>query len=50
MRQLYKGPFSKILLAWSVVSAFGGELWDEYLGGVVSGWSILSPYFPTLSL
>ena len=27
-RQLYQGSFSKILLAYAIVSAFGGWLWD----------------------
>jgi hypothetical protein len=27
-RQLYQGPFSKILLAYAIVSGFGGWLWD----------------------
>jgi hypothetical protein len=40
--QLYQGPFSKILLAYAIKSAFGGWLWDGPLGGAVSGWSILS--------
>jgi hypothetical protein len=27
-RQLYQGPSSKILLAYAIVSGFGGILWD----------------------
>jgi hypothetical protein len=41
-RQLYQGPFSKILLVYAMVSAFGGWLWDGSLGIAVSRWSILS--------
>jgi hypothetical protein len=44
------GPFSKILLEYALVSAFGGWLWDGPSGGAVSGWSILSSYLQTLSL
>jgi hypothetical protein len=29
-RQLYQGPFSKILLAYAMVSGFGDGLWDGY--------------------
>ena len=49
-RQLYQGPFSKILLAYAIVSAFGGWLWDGPLGGAGSGWSILSSQLQTFSL
>ena len=37
-RQLYQGPFSKILLSYAVVSGFGGCLWDGSPDGAVSGW------------
>ena len=36
-RQLYQGPFSKILLAYVIVSGSGGWLWDGYPGGALSG-------------
>ena len=50
MRQLCQGPFSKILLAYAIVSAFDGWLWDGSLGGAVSGWSLLLSQFQTLFL
>jgi hypothetical protein len=40
-RQLCQGPITKILLAYVIVSAFGGCLWDGTLSGTVSGWSFL---------
>jgi hypothetical protein len=39
-RQLYQAPVSKPLLASTIVSEFGGCLWDGSPGGAVSGWSI----------
>jgi hypothetical protein len=41
-KQLYQGPFSKILLVYEKVSGFSGWLWDGSLGVVVSGRAILS--------
>jgi hypothetical protein len=49
-RQLYQGPFSKILLAYTIVPAFGDWLWDGSSGGAVSGWVILSSQHQILSL
>jgi hypothetical protein len=40
-RQLYQAPVSKILLATTIVSGFGGCLWDGSPSGAVSGWSFL---------
>ena len=40
-RQLYQAPVSKLLLASTIVSGFGGFLWGESPGGAVSGWSFL---------
>jgi hypothetical protein len=48
-KQLYQGPFSKIFLAYAIVSAFGGSLWDGPPGGAVSGWPILSSQLQTVS-
>jgi hypothetical protein len=37
-RQLYQGPVSKILLAYAIVSAFGGLLWmDSQVGQSLDG-------------
>jgi hypothetical protein len=34
-RQLYQGPFSKILLAYAIVSGFGGCIWEmEYYSAI----------------
>jgi hypothetical protein len=41
---------SKILLAYAIVSGFGGCLWDGSLCGAVSGWSLLPSQLRTLSL
>ena len=46
----YHGPFSKILLAYAIVSVFGDWLWDGSPGEAVSGWSILLSQLQTLSL
>jgi hypothetical protein len=35
-----RGPFSKILLVYAMVSAFGGWLWDGSPNMAVSRWSI----------
>jgi hypothetical protein len=35
------GSCQQILLAYAIVSGFGGCLWDGSLGGAVSGWSFL---------
>jgi hypothetical protein len=40
-RQLYQAPVSKLLLASTIVSGFGGCLWNGSPGGAVSGWSFL---------
>jgi hypothetical protein len=40
-RQLYQGSVSRLLLAYAIVSGFGGCLWDGSLGEAVSGWSFL---------
>ena len=40
-RQLYQGHFSKILLLYAMVSAFGGWLWDRSPDMAVTRWSIL---------
>jgi hypothetical protein len=36
IKNVLQGPFSKILLAYAIVSGFGGLLWDGSPGGVVS--------------
>jgi hypothetical protein len=46
----YLVPFSRILLAYAMVSAFGGWLWHGSPGVAVSRWSILSSQLQTLSL
>jgi hypothetical protein len=33
-RQLYQAPVSKLLLAFTIVSGFGGCLWDESPGNI----------------
>jgi hypothetical protein len=40
-RQLYQAPVSKLLLASTIVSGFGGCLWNGSSGGADSGWSFL---------
>jgi hypothetical protein len=40
-RQLYQAPVSKIFLASTIVSGFGGCLWDGSPGRAVSWWSFL---------
>ena len=40
-RQLYQAPVSKYLLVSAIVSGFGICIWDEFLGGAVSGWPFL---------
>jgi hypothetical protein len=49
-RGLWQGPVIKILLAYAIVSGFGGWLWDGSRGGAVSGWSSLQSQLQTLSL
>ena len=49
-RKPYLGPFSKILLVYAMVSAFGSWLWEGSQGMAVSRWSILSSQLQTLSL
>jgi hypothetical protein len=41
-RQLYQASVSKILLAFVIVSEFGGCLWDGSPCGAVSGWLFFS--------
>jgi hypothetical protein len=48
-RDLYQAPVSKLLLASTIVSGFGGWLWDGSPGGTVSGWSFLQSLLWTLS-
>ena len=36
-RELYQAPVSKLLLASTRVSGFGGCIWDGFTGGAVSG-------------
>jgi hypothetical protein len=40
-RHRYQAPFSKHLLASTIVSGFGNCIWDESPGGTVSGWPFL---------
>jgi hypothetical protein len=40
-RQLYQAPVSKLLLASTIASGFGGGIWDGSPGGAVSGWLFL---------
>jgi hypothetical protein len=42
-RELYQAPVSKLLLASTIVSGFGGCLWDGSPGWAVSGWTFLQP-------
>ena len=49
-RQLYPAPVSKLLWASSIISGFGGSLWDRSPSGAVSDWSFLQSLFQTLSL
>jgi hypothetical protein len=49
-RQLYQAPISKHLLASTIVSRFGGCLWDGSLGGAVSGLSFLQSLLCTVSV
>jgi hypothetical protein len=48
--ELYKGPVSKILLAYATMSGFGGCLWDGSPRGTVSGWSFHLSQLWTLTL
>jgi hypothetical protein len=45
---LYEAPVSKLLLASTIVSGFGGCLWNGPPGGAVSGWSFLQSLLHTL--
>jgi hypothetical protein len=38
-RQLYQASVRRLLLAYAIVSGFGGCIWDGSPGGAVSGWS-----------
>jgi hypothetical protein len=49
-RQLYQAPVSKFLLESTIVSDFGGCLWDGSPGGAVSEWIFLQSLLQTLSL
>jgi hypothetical protein len=49
-KQLYQAPVSNILLAFTIVSRFGGCIWDGSPGRVVSGWTCLQSKLHTLSL
>jgi hypothetical protein len=49
-RQLYQAPVGKLLLASTIVSGFGGGLWDRSPGKAVSGWLFLQSLLHTLSL
>jgi hypothetical protein len=49
-RQLYQAPVNKLLLASTIVSRFGGCIWNGSPGGTVSGWSFLHSLLHTLSL
>jgi hypothetical protein len=49
-RQLYQAPVSKHLLTSTIVSGFGGCLWDGSPGGTVSGWPFLQSLLHTLYL
>jgi hypothetical protein len=40
-QEFYQGPVSKILLAYAIVSGFGGFMWDGSPSGAVSGWPFL---------
>ena len=44
------GSYQQNLLAYAIVSGFGGCIWDGFLGGAVSGWSFLLSQLRTLSL
>ena len=48
--EVYLGPFSKILLVYTMVSAFGSWLWDWSPDMAVSRWSIILSQVQTLSL
>jgi hypothetical protein len=50
LQEIYHGVFSKILLAYAMVSAFVGWLWEGSPGAAVSRWFILSSQLQTLSL
>jgi hypothetical protein len=49
-RQLYQAPVSKHFLALAILSGFGVCIWDEFLGGAVSGWLFLQSLLHTLFL
>jgi hypothetical protein len=40
-QEVYQVPVGKILLAYAIVSGFGGCLWDGSPGGAVAGWSTI---------
>ena len=43
------GSCQQDLVASTIVSGFGGCIWDGFLGGAVSGWPILQSLLHTLS-
>jgi hypothetical protein len=53
-RQLYQAPVSKLLLASTIVSGFGGCLWDESWRGWGNLWmvipSVLASHFVSVTL
>jgi hypothetical protein len=49
-RQLYQAPVTKLLLASTIVSGFGGCIWDGSPDAAVSGWSFLQSLLHTLCL
>jgi hypothetical protein len=48
-RELYQVPVSKLLLVPTIVSEFGGCIWDGSQGRAVSGWSFLQSLLHTFS-
>jgi hypothetical protein len=49
-RQPYQAPVSKLLLVSTIVSGFGGCLWDGSPSGAVSGLPFLQSLLRPLSL
>jgi hypothetical protein len=49
-RPLYQAPVSKLLFASTIVSGFGGCIWDGLPGRAVSRWLFLQSLLHTLSL
>ena len=44
------GSCQKILLAYAILSGFGGCLWDASPGGAVSGWPFLFSHLQNVSV